>query len=569
MTASLVIRNCRFVNVMTREVLPWELACQGARIIYVGPDASPLIGEQTEVIDAGGQYLAPGLISAHDHNEMTMMSMVPFAEAILPQGTTSVILDPHDSVNVLGVAGLEAMIAESQHLPLHTVFMASPCVPSAPGMEHAGAEIGLAELEQMMQMPHVGGVAEAMDFLGIINPTPGRQAMLDWIYDRHLRVDGHCPELRGHALNNYIAAGPVRTDHESASVDEQLEKLRTGMYVILRRGSIHEPMLASTLIDQLEDTSGLLLAVDGCISAEDILRHGHMAWAVRQIIAEGVRPLVALQMATINVARCYGLDNQVGLLAPGRRANFILLDNLEQFTVQSVFASGMRVPAQPHYARFSFAPHIVNTLRIKPLIGDDLQIAAPYAQGKASVRAIGVINGALITDEVVCELPVEDGCILPKVTDDILKLGVFNRYGLGTRALGFIRGFGFKNGALAGSIGQDSQHLVVIGTNDADMLRAANRVIEMQGGVVVAGDKRVLAELPLPIAGIMTDINPAELAAKRLQILAQCRRLGSELDDPIFTLSLAITLVVIPQLKMSDIGLVDVASGQFKPLVMR
>jgi len=568
MDTSLVIRNCRFVNVVTREVLPWEMACRGPYIIYVGPDASSFIDAQTQVINAEGQYLMPGLISAHDHNEMTMMSMAPFAEAVLPQGTTSVVLDPHDSVNVLGPQGLEAMVEESRRLPLHTVFMAPPCVPSAPGLEHAGAVIGLPELQQMLKIPGVHGVAEAMDFLGIIHPSAERAAMLQWIRDNHPLVDGHCPDLHGYDLNRYIAAGLVRTDHESASVDEQLEKLRTGMYVILRRGSIHEPMLAGDLVQQLADTSGLLLAVDGCISAEDILQHGHMSWAVRQIVDEGVDPLVALQMASINVARCYGMDNQVGLLAPGRRANFILAENLNPLKVQDVYVNGHQVPAQPHYPRYPFGPQITHTLHIQPLHAEALQITAPAGTSRVTVRAIGVSSGALLTEEVPCELDVVNGCIQPNPEADILKLAVFNRYGLGTRSLGFIRGFGLKNAALAGSIGQDSQHLVVVGADDQPMLLAANRVIEMQGGIALASGSHIVAELPLPIAGIMTDMNPHELAQKRLKLLEQCRAAGSTLDDPLFTLSLSITLVVIPQLKMSDMGLVDVAQGQFCPLVI-
>jgi len=569
MSVSLIVRNCHMVNVMTREVLPWEMACDGAHIIYIGPDASPLLDKNTEVLDADGQFLLPGLISAHDHNEMTMMSMAPFAEAILPQGTTSVILDAHDSVNVLGPSGLEAMIAESRQLPLHVVFMASPCVPSAPGLEHAGAQVGLTELQQMIQMPGVGGVAEAMDYLGIVHPGPERKAMLEWIRSNHPLVDGHCPELRGYDLNQYIASGLVRTDHESASVEEQLEKLRMGMYVILRRGSIREPMSAGDLVNQLADTSGLLLAVDGCISVEDIIKHGHMVWAVRQIIAEGVEPLVAIQMATINVARCYGIDNQVGLLAPGRRANFLLVNSLNDLVVHCVYVNGQRVSKQPSYPRYAFAPQVVNSLRIEPLVEDDLRIPAPAGSEQATVRVIGELNGALLTDELIYTLPVLAGCIQPWPEDDILKLGVFNRYGLGTRSLGFIHGFGLKDAALAGSIGQDSQHLVVVGTSDQDMVCAAVRVIELHGGVVLAGRNQVLAELPLPIAGIMTDSSPTELSSKRLQIIERCRQLGCKLDDPIFTLSLAITLVVIPKLKMSDIGLVDVPSGQFRPLVIR
>jgi len=568
MKASLVICNCRFVNVMTREVLPWQLACQGERILYVGPDASPLMDADSEVVDAGGRYLLPGLISAHDHNEMTMMSMAPFAEAVLPQGTTSVILDPHDTVNVLGPLGLEVLLEEARQLPLHCVFMASPCVPSAPGLENAGASIGLDDLRRMTAQLGVIGVAEAMDFLGILDPASGLQEMLRWIRKEGLLVDGHCPELGGVELNRYIASGPVRTDHESASVSEQLEKLRSGMYVILRRGSIREPMTADKLVDQLVDTSGLLLAVDGCISAEDIITYGHMAWAVRQVIAEGVDPLIAIQMATINVARCYGIDHQAGVLAAGRRANMVLVDDLRAFHVHKVFVNGALVPAKPRFPRYTFPAAALQTLSITPITEQDLALPLETGNPTARVRAIQVGNGSLVTKEMHGEVPIRRGCLQADVQRDLLKLAVLNRYGKQTRCVGFVHGFGFRRGALAGSIGQDSQHLVVIGANDQDMVLAANRVIDLQGGVVLAADNRIVEELALPIAGIMTDISPAELAVKRRQIIQACRELGSQLADPLFSLSLSITLVVIPYLKMSDIGLVDVVSGQFRSLVI-
>jgi len=439
-------------------------------------------------------------------------------------------------------------------------------VPPSPGLEDAGCEVQLADVQEGLQFPNVLGLAEAMDFNRVIQREREMMRILDWARSRHLMIDGHCPEVRGNELCRYIAAGPIRTDHESITVEEQIEKYRLGMYLILRRGSLQEPMSAGDLVSQVKDTSGLLLSVDGCIAVEDILKNGHMSWAIRQIIAEGVDPMTAIQMATINVARCYGLDHRIGMIAPGRAADLVFVDDLERFGVTRVMVDGEEIQHPLAFPRHSYPKHALETVRSKPVSAQDLVIYTPDRQsGEMRVRVIGIVDGTLMTEEKVEEMTIREGVIKSDPQRDLLKVAVFQRYGDGSRALGFIHGFGMQAGALAGSIGQDSQNLVAVGVSDSDLAMAINRVRELNGGVVAARD-RVLAELPLPIAGIMTDIDPSDLAGERAKITDVLRGLGCQLQDPIFTLSLSITLIVIPYLKISNRGLVDVLSGEFVSL---
>jgi len=561
MKADILIEYGDLVSVTTREVLKgWQVAIVGGRITYVGPKFN---GSAKEVIDARRQFLVPGLCSGHDHFEMTLMDPVAFAEAVIPAGTTAAIIDPHDIVNVMGMEGMRLLIETSQSTPLKCFFMIPPCVPSSPELEDAGYEVRLEDVQKGMQFPKVLGIAEAMDFLRVTKQELEMTRILDWARSKNLPVDGHCPGARGTDLCRYIAAGPIRTDHESITTAEQLEKLRLGMKVIMRRGSIQEPMSAGELVNQLNDTSNLLLSVDGCISVEDILKHGHMSWAVRQLINEGVDPLIAIQMATINVAGAYGFDHQIGLIAPGRIADILFVNDLQEFRVEKVMVNGKIIQPPLTFPRYSYPEYALNTIQLDPVSTEDFVIQALIRSGRVTVRVIGVHDGGLVTEELLEEVEVKNGIVKTEPERDLLKVAVFERYGGGTRTVDFIRGFDLRSGAIAGSIGQDSQNVVVVGVNDADMALAVNRVIELNGGIVVATQGNITAELSLPIGGIITDINPRELAAKRTEITTALRELGCQLTDPIFTLSLSITLIVIPHLKISNRGLVDVNKGGF------
>ena len=288
-----------------------------------------------------------------------------------------------------------------------------------------------------------------------------------------------------------------------------------------------------------------------------------MSWAVRQLINEGVDPLIAIQMATINVAGAYGFDHQIGLIAPGRIADILFVNDLQEFRVEKVMVNGKIIQPPLTFPRYSYPEYALNTIQLDPVSTEDFVIQALIRSGRVTVRVIGVHDGGLVTEELLEEVEVKNGIVKTEPERDLLKVAVFERYGGGTRTVDFIRGFDLRSGAIAGSIGQDSQNVVVVGVNDADMALAVNRVIELNGGIVVATQGNITAELSLPIGGIITDINPRELAAKRTEITTALRELGCQLTDPIFTLSLSITLIVIPHLKISNRGLVDVNKGGF------
>jgi len=566
--ADVVIQNGRLVSVSTREIVPWDVAIAGGRIACLGPDMSSAIGPDTHVVDAGGRFLVPGLIDAHTHYEMSLMSAVPFAEAVLPHGTTAALIDCHDMVNVMGMEGLRLMIEEAQRTPLKAFFTVPPCVPSSPGLEDAGCEVRLKDVQLGASLPKVLGIAEAMDFNRILAREPEIMRILHWARDKGLPMDGHCPEVRGAALCNYIAAGPIRTDHESISVEEQVEKLRLGMKVILRRGSISEPTSAAELVDQVDDTGSMLLSTDGCIGVTDLLEQGHMDWAVHQLISEGVDPLVAIQMATINVARTYGLDHRIGLIAPGRAADILLVEDLEQFSVSQAMVNGDLVEQSPSFPRFAYPEKALKTIDLAPVSVEDLMVQAPGGppRGEVQTRVIHIVDGALATEEWIETLPIHNGSVQMDVGRDILKVAVFERYGGGTRAVAFISGFGLRQGALAGSIGQDAQNIVAVGASESDMALAVNRIRALHGGVVLAAQGQILEEIELSIGGIMTDAKPVALSAALGRLEAALRGLGCELGAPVFTLSLQITLIVIPELKISNRGLVNASTAEFVSL---
>jgi adenine deaminase len=567
-TVDAIIRNGRLVSVSTREIVPWDVAIAGGHIACMGPELSSSAGPDTRIIDAGGRFLVPGLIDAHTHYEMSMMSAVPFAEAVLPRGTTGALIDCHDMVNVMGMEGLRLMIEEAQRTPFKAFFTVPPCVPSSPGLEDTGCEIRLKDVQLGASFPNILGVAEAMDFNRILACEPEMMRILHWARGEGLSIDGHCPEVRGAALCTYIASGPIRTDHESTSVEEQVEKLRLGMKVILRRGSISEPTSAGELVVQVDDTSSILLSTDGCIGVSDILNQGHMDWAVRQLISEGVDPLVAIQMATINVAQAYGLDHRIGLIAPGRAADILLVDDLEQFSVSQAMVNGSLVEPSPSFPRFAYPAEALRAIDLAPVSAEDLEVHAPggLEQGEVEARVIHIVDGALATEEHIETLAAYSGSVQMDVGRDILKVAVFERYGGGTRSVAFLSGFGLRQGALAGSIGQDAQNIVVVGASETDMALAVNRIRALHGGVVLAAQGQILEEIELPIGGIMTDVKPASLAAALGRLEGALRGLGCELSAPVFALSLQITLIVIPELKLSNRGLVNASTAEFVSL---
>lgn len=564
--ADLVICNANVVNVFLRSVAVQNVAIVDGCIAGIYPENEKI--EAKEIFDAKGQYLIPGLIDAHTHVEMAYVSPSAFAEGVLPWGTTTVVMDPHDTVNVMGNEGMAMLAEDFQKTPLKVCLNTPPCVPSAPVLEDSGFEVTLDSMKESRSIPLITGVAETMDFGRILNREPEMMKMLAYGRNEELMFDGHAPCVVGKDAMAYYGTGPIRTDHEAVTVEEAFEKYSLGVHVILRRGSLEDPVHAGKLTEKLPDTSRLLLATDGCINVKDIVHKGHMNYVLRQIVSEGVDPLEAVQMGTINVARAYRIDHRVGALAPGYEADMVLVDNLKDFNTKMVWLNGEAVAKPYSLPRHSYPKKALESIKLEKITPDKIKLNCKKGQ-EAKVRVLTAEDLSLATSLDILSMKAEDGHISPDRERDILKGVVLERYGRGKgHNVGLIRGFGLKEGAIAGSIGQDSQNIVAVGTNDEDICEAVNTVTDIQGGVVLVSGGKVKASISLPIFGIMTDKPFEDLEKDFDDFYEAYKKMGGTLTDPVFTLSLLLTLVVIPDGGLSNRGLVDVLKGEFTDVVV-
>ncbi len=564
--ADLMIQNAFLVNVYTKEIEEVDVSVTDGYIARVALSKDRGDHSGKDIVDAKGRYLMPGLIDAHAHVEMSFMSATHYAEAVLPLGTTAGIFDTHDIGNVSN----ECMLwfgREMAATPLKGFITANPCIPSTPQLEHAGLNMDLPQLKQTTKVDGFVGIGEAMDFNRVISADDEMMAMLDWAREQRFHIDGHCPEIVGDDLQAYVSAGPC-TDHEFVYLEEALEKYRLGMNVVVRRGSLAEPVTAKQLVDRIKDTRNLLMATDGCIFLDTLIHKGSMMEALRMVVAEGVDPVTAIQMATINVARAYALDHQIGGIAPGLCADMVLVDNLEDFPVYAVYVDGKKIPEDFALPNFDFPESVLDTIALKPVTPAFFEIKAPQESGRVRVHALDVKEDVLISGDLVTEMDVADGKVVSDTERDLLKIGVLHRYQPESyHSTGFVRGFGFKRGALAGSIGQDSQNIAVVGVSEEDMAAAVNAVIGMKGGVVMVADGKVLASVELRLGGIMNHTKrPKELLADFDRLNEASRACGGAFRNPSFPLSLMITCACIPDLKITDCALVDAISGEEIPL---
>ncbi len=564
--ADLVIRNANVVNVFLKKTLQQDVAvCDG---IVAGLFPAGEGPEAEKVVDAAGAFLLPGLIDAHTHVEMAYASPATFAEGVLPWGTTTTIMDPHDTVNAMGIDGMAILAEELKNLPLKVILMNPPCVPSSPILEDSGFEVTYDSLNESAGYPLVHGVAETMDFGRVLNQEPEIMRILAHARAQEWIIDGHAPEVVGQDAQAYFGTGPIRTDHESVTVEEMYEKYSLGVHVIIRRGSLAEPASAGELVKLLPDTSRLLLATDGCINVSDLVHKGHMNYALRQIVAEGVDPMTAIQMGTINVARAHRLDHRIGAVAPGYEADMFLVKDLKDFEPVKVFLNGEEIPENLSLPRTQYPERVTHSVKLPELTPADLEIAA---EGDAArVRVLRVVDQTLVTEFDEETAAVAEGAVQADVACDRLKGVTLERFGRGKGfSVGFIRGYGMQKGAIAGSIGQDTQNMVGIGVSDEDICLAVNEVTRMQGGVVLVADGEVLARIPMPIFGIMSEKPFPELEVEFDALQKAYESLGGTLSDPSFTLSLLVPLAVIPAGALTNRGLVDVASGEFLDVVIR
>ncbi len=553
--AELVIRNGRLVDVHTREILEGaDVAIAHGRVAMFG-DVAHTIGSGTETIDAEGAYLVPGLIDTHLHVETVMVTVTRFAEAVLPHGTTTAFIDNHEMANVFGLEGMCWMLEEGRGLPLK-VFLAVPsCVPALPGFEDAGASLGPEDIREALGWEGAAGLGEMMNMPGVIEGDEAVHAAIAVTLELGKPVTGHW-SLAGwndHRLHAYIAAG-VDSCHETTSREDALAKLRAGMWVQFREGTTFRDVaaLAPVLTADGVDSRHCLLVTDDLLP-ETIVAEGHMDHVVRRAVEEGIDPLVAIQMATLNGAEYFNLRHDLGSIAPGRLADILFVENLEDFRPHRVLADGRDPGALPSY---EYPPEAYGSIRLaRPLTEADLRIEATGES--ARVRAIGVASGSVRTEHLLVELPVTAGEVRPSVELDVAKAASVERHGgPGTIGLGFIKGLGLRRGAVASTVAHDNHNVLVAGMSDADMVCAVERLVEAGGGMVAVADGAVLALVSLPIAGLICDRAVTELAAETLALSRAYRELGSTIEDPTMIFSF-LSLGVIPALRLTNRGLVD------------
>jgi adenine deaminase len=553
--ADLVVTNGRLVNVHTREIEDGvDVAVRHGRIALVG-DAAHTRGDETEVVDAEGAYLVPGLVDTHLHVESVMVTVTRFAEGVLPHGTTTVFIDNHEIANVFGLAGMRWFLDEGRDLPLK-VFLAVPsCVPALPGFEDAGAVLGVEEIRTALGWPGVAGLGEMMNMPGVLAGDETMHGEIAATLEAGKQVTGHWSlrGIRDHRLQAYVAAG-IDSDHETTTREDALAKLRAGMWVQFRDGSTFRevPELARVLTEDGVDPRHCLLVTDD-VHPETIVTEGHLNRAVRTAIEAGIEPLVAIQMATINPAEYFGMRRDIGSIAPGRLADILFVEDLGELRPHRVLADGREVGDLP---AFEYPPEAYSSIRLaRPLTREDLRVAA--SGETAQVRAIGLTSQEVTTEHLIVEAPVVDGEVRASVELDLAKAASIERHGGdGSIGLGFVRGLGLRKGAVASTVAHDNHNLLVVGVSDDDMLFAVERLKDAGGGMIAVADGEVLGLVALPIAGLVSDRPIPELAERSRELERAYRELGSTLESPYMLVSF-LSLGVIPALRLTNRGLVD------------
>ncbi len=551
----LVLKGGRVLNVFTGEILRADVAVYDGIIAGVGSYDGPA------VIDARGGCITPGFMDGHMHLESTLLSPAELAKAVLPRGTTAIMADPHEIANVLGIEGIRYMLEASRGLPVDIYFLLPSCVP-ATDLETSGASLSAADLKRFRREKRVLGLAEMMNYPGVLG---GSDPVLEkLIAFRHGIRDGHAPLLSGKKLNAYIAAGP-RSDHECTVRAEAREKLRLGMHIMIREGTQAKNLKELLPLVTPRNSRHFSLVTDD-LHPHDLMKRGHLDHLIDMAVAEGMAPSEAIRMVTCNTAQYFGLRD-VGAVAPGYRADLLILQSLAPVRVQSVIKGGRKVfhDGAVIGAETSGAECVrIGAMNVRPF--DRERFAVPYEGGP--IRVIGLIPDQILTQQRILESAVRGNVVVSDTRRDILKLTVVERHrGTGRIGLGFVQGFGLKAGALASSVAHDSHNIIGVGCDDGDLFTAVKAVEEMNGGLAAVRDGKVLARLPLPIAGLMSDRPIAEVAPGWEKMRGVARDLGSALDEPFMVLSF-LALPVIPDLKLTDRGLVDVNLFEHVPLVV-
>lgn len=573
--ADLVLRHGTWVCVQSGEFVPdTDIAVKNGRIAYVGPDASHTIKKETVVIDAENKYLIPGLLDGHVHVESGMLTVTEFVRAVLPRGTTGLFIDPHEIANVFGLKGVRLMADEAAGQPIHVWVQVPSCVPSAPGLETAGGEITPDDVAGALAWERVIGLGEMMNYPGVAAADAKALAEMDAARKAGKVIGGHyaSPDL-GPAFHAY-AAGGAEDDHEGTRLDDAIARIRQGMKAMLRYGSAWQDVAAqAAAITKLGlDPRHFIICTDDC-HAETLVREGHMDRVIRHAIAQGIAPMTAIQMATLNTAEHFGLAREIGQIAPGRWADILLVDDLKDFRPELVIARG-QVAAENgklviHLPEIDYPDWARKSVHLKKALkAEDFRLAADGAKAPVKVNVIGVIENQAPTRHLTVEVQPEKGEIYPDMSRDLAKIALVERHhGTGNVQVGLATGFGFSERcAVASTVAHDCHHILVLGTDEKEMSIAVNKLAEIGGGQVVVRNGKVIGMVELPIGGLMSNRSAEKVATQAQSILEGFRACGCKLNNPNMTMSL-LALVVIPELRISDKGLVDVNRFAFVPVV--
>lgn len=554
--ADLVIKNARLVNVLSEEIYETDIAIIGDTVAGI---AKGYKGKKE--IDVEGAYVTPSFIDGHVHLESSMLMPSEFAKLVLASGTTTVIADPHEIANVMGLQGISFMREATKNLPLDVYMMLPSCVP-ATDLETSGVELNSYDLALLIDAPWVLGIAEMMNFPGVVGCENSVLSKVQLGLDKNKRIDGHAPHLCGMELNAYIASG-VASDHECTTPEEAIEKLRLGMYLMIREATGARDLEPLIPVLKKYNTRKCMFVTDD--------RHPkhltkHISRMVKKAVKNGVDPVKAIQMASLNTAEYFKLPN-LGAVAPGYKADIAVFENLETFEPVMVFKNGQLVAENGKTVVDMTAfklPALRGSVNIKYLNIEDIQVKAP--SGKDKIKVINVIPKQLITKLSIEKAKLENSLAVSDTDNDILKIAVIERHkATGNIGLGFVKGFGLKSGAIASTVAHDSHNMIVIGTNDEDMYYAAVELVKSQGGKIIVENGKTLAHLPLPIAGLMSNKSVEDVCAKISELEKASRSIGCEIADPFMSMAF-LSLSVIPEIKITDKGLIDVKNFEVTDL---
>jgi adenine deaminase len=572
--ADLVIRNGRWVCVQSGEIIPGtDIAIKGDRIAYVGENAGHTISDQTRVIEANGRYLVPGLLDGHMHIESGMLTVTEFVRAVIPYGTTGMFVDPHEIANVFGLVGVRLMVEEAAIQPIHVWVQMPSCVPSAPGLESPGVSLGPDEVAEAMTWPGIIGLGEVMNFPGVFLSDEKMHAEISEARKVGKVIGGHyaSPDL-GLPFHGYVAGGP-EDDHEGTRLEDAVSRVRQGMKAMLRLGSAwHDVAAQIRAVTELGlEPRRFILCTDDS-HCETLVDEGHVNRAVKEAISHGLTPMTAIQMVTINPAEHFGVARDVGMIAPGRYGDVLIVDDLSDLSVEivvskgNVIAEGGRLIIElPPYKYPEWALQSIHLGH--PLHMDDFRLPASV-DGIYKANVIGIIENQAPTRHLIFQVTANSGEILTDMEQDLAKVAVVERHkGTGGVQVGLVNGFGFNVPcAIASTVAHDSHHMIVVGTSEVDMAMAANELAKLGGGQIVIREGKVLGQVELPIAGLMSNEQAVVVARKAKTVLKGFKECGCQLNNPNMQLSL-LALVVIPELRISDLGLVDVNRFEFIPVI--